>query len=44
MQKKADIDTNYYARVERGEVKPRGYIVNDIAKALGIKLKLPLES
>ena len=43
--KKAGIHVNYYARIERGEkIKPRGYILNNIAKALGIKLKLPLES
>ena len=44
--KKAGIDTNYYARIERGreDIQPRGYILNDIAKALSIKLKLPLEN
>jgi transcriptional regulator with XRE-family HTH domain len=44
--KKAGIDTNYYARIERGreDINPRGYILNDIAGALGIKLKLPLKS
>lgn len=42
--KKANIHVNYYARVERGEAKPRWDIVDQIAKALDIKLKLPLES
>ena len=42
--KKAKISVNYYARVERGEAKPRWDIVDQIAKALDIKLKLPLES
>jgi transcriptional regulator with XRE-family HTH domain len=41
--KKAGIHVNYYARVERGEVTPRVDIVENIAKALNIKLKLPLE-
>ena len=38
--KKAGIHTNYYARIERGreDIKPRGYILNDIAKALNLKL------
>ncbi len=40
---KAEIHVNYYARIERGEVNPRGDIVNKIAKALGIKLKFPLD-
>lgn len=42
--KKAEISTNYYARIERGRetTEPRGYILNNIAKALNIKLKLPL--
>ena len=42
--KKAGIGTNYYARIERGreDIKPRGYILNDIARALNLKLKLPL--
>jgi transcriptional regulator with XRE-family HTH domain len=42
--KKAGIHVNYYARIERGEkIEPRGYIINNIAGALDIKLKLPLE-
>ena len=41
--KKASINTNYYARVERGEVTPRVDIVENIAKALKIRLNLPLE-
>lgn len=40
--KKADIHFNYYARVERGEVTPRVDIVENIAKALKISLRLPL--
>lgn len=39
---KAGIDDNYYARVERGEVKARGEILNQIAKALNVKIQLPL--
>ena len=39
---KAGIHVNYYARVERGEVTPRVDIVENIAKALKINLKLPL--
>lgn len=42
--KKAKIHSNYYARIERGEVVARGNILDSIAKALGIKLKLPLEN
>lgn len=42
--KKAQIHVNYYARIERGEVNPRGDILSRVAKALGIKLKLPLEN
>ena len=40
---KAKIHVNYYARIERGEVTPRVDIVENIAKALKIKLKLPLD-
>ena len=40
---RAGIHFNYYARVERGEVTPRVDIVENIAKALGIRLHLPLE-
>ena len=39
---KAGIHFNYYARVERGEVTPRVDIVENIAKALKIEVKLPL--
>lgn len=39
---KAGIHVNYYARVERGEVTPRVNIVENIAKALKIKVNLPL--
>lgn len=39
---KAGIHFNYYARVERGEVTPRVDIVENIAKALKISLRLPL--
>jgi transcriptional regulator with XRE-family HTH domain len=41
--KKAKIHVNYYARIERAEVVARGDILNQIAKALGVKIKLPLE-
>ncbi len=41
---KAKINGNYYARVERGEVVARGDILNKIARALEIKIKLPLEN
>jgi len=40
--KKAGIHVNYYARIERGEPESRGIILNKIAKALSITLKLPL--
>jgi len=40
---KADITTNYYARIERGEVNPTANIIDSIAKALKIKIKFPLE-
>ena len=39
---KAEVHFNYYARIERAEVAARGDILNKIAKALGIKLNLPL--
>lgn len=39
---KAGIHANYYARVERGEVTPRVDVVENIAKALKIKVNLPL--
>ncbi len=41
--KKAGIHVNYYAQVERGKRKARGHILNDIAKALNVKIQLPLE-
>lgn len=40
--KKAGIHVNYYARIERGEPESRGIIINKIAKALNITVKLPL--
>lgn len=40
--KKAGIHVNYYARVERGEPEARGDIFNKIAKALNLKIELPL--
>lgn len=42
--KKAKVHVNYYARIERGEPNARGDVLNRIAKALGVKLKLPLEN
>lgn len=39
---RAGIHFNYYVRVERGEVTPRVDIVENIAKALKISLRLPL--
>lgn len=40
--KKAGISVNYYARVERADPKARGEVINQIAKALSVELKLPL--
>ena len=40
---KAGIHFNYYARVERGEVTPRVDIVEKIARALKLNLRLPLD-
>lgn len=40
---KAKIHVNYYARIERAEVVARGDILNKIARALGVKVRLPLE-
>jgi transcriptional regulator with XRE-family HTH domain len=40
--KKSGIHVNYYARIERGEPESRGIILNKIAKALHITVKLPL--
>lgn len=34
---KADISTNYYARIERGEVNPSIDVFEDIVKALKVK-------
>jgi transcriptional regulator with XRE-family HTH domain len=41
---KAGIHVNYYARIERAEVVARGDILNKVAKALKMKINLPLES
>ncbi len=41
--KKAKVSVNYYARVERADPMPRGDVLNRIAKALGIKISLPLD-
>ncbi len=44
---KAKVHVNYYARIERAGPKgpmPRGDVLNKIAKALGVKIKLPLEN
>lgn len=40
--KKAGVHVNYYARIERGEPNARAEILNKIAKALDIKIELPL--
>ncbi len=40
--KKAGIHVNYYARIERGEPNARANILNNIAKALNVKIQLPL--
>lgn len=40
---KAGVHFNYYARIERAEVVARGDILNKIAKALGVKITLPLD-
>jgi len=34
---KAEISTNYYARIERGEVNPSIDVFEDIVKALKVK-------
>lgn len=36
---KAEINSNYYAKVERGEVKVSMELVSKIAKVLGVKLE-----
>ena len=41
---KAEIHVNYYARIERGEVNPTIDILDKIAKALKMELKLPLKN
>ena len=41
--KKAGVDANYYARIERADPDARGIILNKIAKALGVKIRLPIE-
>lgn len=35
--KKAGINSNYYAKVERGEAKPSAITLTKIIKALGVK-------
>lgn len=40
--KKAGIDANYYARVERADPEPRAGIINKIARALKVKVVFPL--
>ena len=42
--KQAEIHTNYYARIERGEVNPTVDILESIAKAMKLELKLPLKN
>lgn len=39
--KKADLNTNYYAVIERGEVNPSVETLSKILEALGVKLTLP---
>jgi len=44
--KKAKVHPNYYARIERDGPEgpmPRGDVLNRIAKALGVKIKLPID-
>lgn len=41
--KKAKVHVNYYARIERGEPSARGDVLNRIARALGVKIKLPID-
>jgi len=36
--KKAQVSTNYYARVERADPNARGNVLDRIAKALGVTL------
>ena len=37
LSEKAGINSNYYAKIERGEIKPSIEIYEKIAKALGVK-------
>jgi transcriptional regulator with XRE-family HTH domain len=37
LAQRADINDNYYAKVERGEIKPSVEILEKIIKALGVK-------
>jgi transcriptional regulator with XRE-family HTH domain len=37
LAKKAGIDSNYYAKIERGEIKPGADKYKKIVKALGVK-------
>lgn len=39
--RKADLNTNYYAVIERGEVNPKVGTLIRILEALGINLTLP---
>lgn len=44
--KRAKSSFNYYARIERAGVKgpmPKGYVLDNIARALEIKLVFPLD-
>lgn len=41
--KKAKVSVNYYARIERADPMPRGDVLNRIAKALGVKINLPID-
>lgn len=36
LAKKADLNSNYYAKIERGEVKPSPEVYEKIAKALKV--------
>ncbi len=40
---KAEITTNYYARIERCEVSPTVEVIDSVVKALGIQLNFPLK-
>lgn len=44
--KKADVDKNYYSRIERAGIKgpmPRVDVVDKVARALGVTIKLPMD-